>query len=379
MTRERSYQICRRCVCDTTISSICFDETGICQFCKSHDKLEALYPRDSRSADLEKLAQYIKSSGRGRDFDCIVGVSGGTDSSYTLKLVKELGLRPLAVHFDNGWNTTESVTNIKNLISKLGVELHTHVVDWEEFKDLQKAFLKASVPCIEAPTDVGIHGTLYRLAEKEGLKYILGGQSFRSEGTVPREWSYLDGTYITSVHKRFGTRPLKSFPNVTLPSLFRHTFWRGIRQIPFLNYFDYSKPAAKEWLTREMDWTDYGGHHYENQYSKFAFGWYQFRKFKIDKRIISLSGPVRSGELSRDAALAQLSKPPFVEESVVDYVRKKLDLSSAEFTEIMQAPPRSYHDYFTSEDVLKYMRLPILAAVKMGYLTPVLYEKYFES
>ncbi len=264
---------CVRCVSNSTIPSIRFDASGICNFCHSHDRLAVLYA-DQKENDqkLESLILRIKNSGKGKPYDCIVGVSGGTDSSYTLHMAKKLGLRPLAVHFDNGWNTDQAVTNIRSLITKLDVDLHTHVVDWEEFKDLQISFLRASVPCIEAPTDVAIHGVLFRLAKEEGIRYILGGQSFKSEGTVPREWSYLDGTYVASVQKEFGHVPLRTYPNLSLTGIALDTFVRGIRQIAFLNFFDYRKKEAKELLRSEYGWVDYGGHHYENIYSRFAFG-----------------------------------------------------------------------------------------------------------
>lgn len=374
-----SYQICSRCISDTTIPSIRFDEKGICNFCHSHDQLALTYPDDQRREENRRqLVETIKAAGKNKQYDCIVGVSGGTDSSYTLYQAKELGLRPLAVHFDNGWNSEHAVMNIKRLTDKLGVDFCTYVVDWEEFRDLQRSFLFASVPCIEAPTDVAIHAVLYKMAKQEQVKYILGGQSFKTEGTVPREWSYLDGTYIRSVHGKYGTVPLKSYPNLSLFSVFNYTFVHGIRQIPFLNYFDYSKQMAKTVLGTQFGWTDYGGHHYENVYSRFAFGWYQYRKFGIDKRIISLSGPVRSGHLSRESALELIASPPPVDDEVLEYCLNKLCLTHQQWDQIMRAPKRTYRDFFTSEKIITKFRWPMKVAVKMNFFTPVLYEKYFE-
>ena len=238
------------------------------------------------------------------------------DSTYTLYLAKQLGLRPLAVHFDNGWNSDTAVTNIKNATSKLDVDLHTCVIDWEEFKDLQKSFLKASVPCIEVPTDVAIHGTLFKTAKEEKVKYILGGQSFMTEGTVPREWSYIDGTYIKSVHKLFGRVPLKSYNNATIYQIAYYLFVKRIKQIPFLNYVDYSKEKAKEILEKELGWKYYGGHHYENIYSHFAFGWYLYHKFGIDKRKVSFSAQIRSGKMTRQVALAKMNENPYPEDLI---------------------------------------------------------------
>jgi len=371
--------VCARCLLDTTVSSIRFDPSGICQFCANHDKMESYYARNANThKSLAGWVAKIKAEGKGKPNDCIVGVSGGTDSTYTLMLAKNLGLRPLAVHFDNGWDTDEAVTNIRNITSKLDVDLITYVVDWEEFKSLQVAFLKAGVPCVEAPTDVGIHGALMQSAEKEGLRYVLGGQSFRTEGTVPREWSYLDGTYIRTVHKRFGSVPLRSFPNLTLWKVFYYTFVKGIRQVPLLNYIDYDKGRAKKELAGLFGWQDYGGHHYESLYSKFAFGWYLPRKFNIDKRKVSLSGPVRSGLMPKADAVKDLQQRPDVKPELVEYVCGKLGLSKGEFDALMAGPSKSYTDYFTSDNVLRPLKGLVKLAVKLGYFTPVLYQKYFE-
>lgn len=373
------YQVCTKCVSDTSIPSIRFDPNGVCNFCHSHMILEQSYPEDGRrEVMLAELAKTIITRGKNRRYDCIVGVSGGTDSSYTLLKAKELGLRPLAVHFDNGWDSEQAVMNIRRLTDYVGVDLYTYVVEWEEFKDLQRAFLRASVPCIEAPTDVAIHSVLFKMASAEKVRFILGGQSFKTEGTVPREWSYLDGTYIKSVHRKYGTVPLKSYPNLTLADIFNYTFIKGIRQIPFLNFFDYRKQDAKKTLNETFGWEDYGGHHYENVYSRFAFGWFQFKKFGIDKRIVSLSGPVRSGHISREDALLALKSPPPVEDEILDYCLNKLDLSRSDWQEIMNSTPKTYRDYFTSAQILKQFRWPMKIAVKMNFFTPVLYEKYFE-
>jgi N-acetyl sugar amidotransferase len=373
------YKQCSRCLLDTTVSTIRFDIHGVCNFCKSHDLLSLEY-QDTKVNEvrLNYLVESIKKKGKGKDFDCIVGLSGGTDSSYTLHITKKIGLRPLAVHFDNGWNTDQSVSNVKKITEKLNVDLETYVVDWEEFKDIQISFLNASTPCIEAPTDVAIHSVLFRTASKEKIKYILGGQSFKTEGTVPREWSYLDGTYIKNVHSKFGKIKISSFPNLSLLEIAYFTFLKAIRNIPFLNYFDYDKKVAKDLLSKEYGWVDYSGHHYENIYSKFAFGYYLPKKFGIDKRKVSLSGPVRSGLMSKKEALNILSTPPPVEESIVEYTYQKLGLTKDEYQSYFSLPSKTYKNYYTSENIIKYFKIPIFFAVKMGFFTPVLYEKYFK-
>lgn len=377
---QRLYQRCNRCVSDTNIPSIQFDSNGICNYCHAHDRLAEKIGSDEKiKIELATLVDKIKLDGKGKEYDCIVGLSGGTDSSYTLHKVVELGLRPLAVHFDNGWNTDASVSNIKFLTSKLNVDLDTYVVDWEEFKDLQLSFLKASTPCLDAPTDVGIFGSLYKAAKQFGVKYILGGQSYKTEGTIPREWTYIDGTYVKSVHKLFGKKPLKTFPNVSLSEVFYYTFIKRIKIIPFLNYFDYDKEKAKLELKEIFGWKDYGGNHYENSYTRFAFGWYLPKKFGIDKRIVYLSGPVRSGLMSRDEAIAQLNIKPIFTDDFIHYCLNKLGLTQKEFEELMNLPKKTYKDFYTSENIFRYVKKPVKIAVNMGFFTPVLYEKYFEG
>ena len=371
-------QTCSRCLSDTTIPGIRFDENGVCNFCKSHDSLLELYPQEKsiRQERLKNLVDKIKTKGKKRKYDCIVGVSGGTDSTYTLYLTKKLGLRPLAVHFDNGWDTDIAIKNIKNATTKLDVDLFTYMVDYEEFKDVQKAFLKASVPGIEVPTDVAIHGALYQIAMENKLKFILGGHSFMTEGTVPREWSYIDGTYIKSVHKKFGKIPLKSFPNATIYKIFYYTFIKGIKQIPILNYIKYNKETARAFLEKVLGWTYYGGHHHESIYTYFSSAWYAYEKFNIDKRKISFSGPVRMGYMKREHALKELKTKPPVKQETIDYCIKKLGLTQKEFDEIMALPPKNFHDYRTSYSTLQKLKFFVKLAVKLKLITPVLYEKY---
>jgi len=373
-------RICTRCVCDTTIPNIQFDENGVCNFCKSHDLLLQYYQQDKarRQDKLSELITKIRGKGIGKKYDCIMGVSGGTDSTYALYLAKQLGLRPLAVHFDNGWDTDIATKNIENAVSILDIDFFTYTVDWEEFRNLQVAFLKASVPGIEVPTDVAIHGTLYKTAIANDIKYILGGQSFMTEGTVPREWSYMDGTYVKSVNKKYGRIPLRTYPNATIYQIAYNTFVRGIKQIPFLNYIQYNKKEAQQVLKKELGWTYYGGHHHENIYTKFSSAWYLKKKFSIDKRKISLSGPVRMGHISREEALEELGKEPPIEPELVEYCIKKLELSQQQFDDIMTLPLKAFHDYHTSYNMLQRFRFFVKLAVKMNIITPVLYEKYIE-
>lgn len=371
-------QSCSRCVLDTTVPEIKFDEEGVCQYCKSHDLMLLEYPRDKHllQVKFDRLIGKIKQKGRDKKHDCIVGVSGGTDSTYVLYIAKKNGLRPLAVHFDDGWDSDFAVTNIKNATSKLDVDLYTYVVDWEEIKALQLNFFKASVPDPGVPTDVAIHGALYKVAIQEKVKYILGGQSFMTEGTQPRHWSYIDGTYVKSLNRIFAKIPLKTYPNATIYQIAYYLLVKGIKQIPLLNYMFYDKSEAGILLERELDWKYYGGHHYESIYSQFINAYYDIKKFNIDRRKVSLSGPVRMGYITREEALEELKNPPPITEEMIGYCIKKLGLSKAEFSEIMSRPTKSFADYHTSYAILKKFSLVLKFAVKMKLVTPVLYEKY---
>ena len=307
----------------------------------------------------------------------LIGVSGGTDSTYTLWLSKQLGLRPLAVHLDDGWNSNIAVTNIKNATDKLGIALYTHVIDWEEIKSLQVAFCKASLPDPGVPSDVAIHGALYREAIRENLQYILGGQSFMTEGTQPREWSYIDGTYVKTINKLFNqNQSLKSYPNATIYQIAYYLFIRGIKQIPFLNYLQYTKEEARKLLQQELGWQYYGGHHYESKFTQFIYAYYNPKKFNIDRRKVTLSGPIRMGKLEREKALEVISRPPEIPEELIEFCIKKLGLTMDEWEKIMARKPKNFLDFHTSFQTVYRFKWILRLAVKHNLVTPVLYEKY---
>lgn len=371
-------RICSRCVCDTTIPEIRFDENGVCQFCKIHEFMDRQYPLGAEGErKLSELLDKIKAAGKGRDHDCIVGTSGGRDSTYLMHLAVKHGLRPLAVHFDNGWNSEIAVTNIRNSTNKLKVDLHTHVADWEQFKDLQIAFLKASVSDAEIPTDVAIFGTLHQAAAREGVKYILNGHSFRTEGVMPKTWTYMDGRYIKSIHKMFGTKKMDTIPNYTMLDLLRYTIVGGIKVVPFINFFTYNHEEVNKALTEELGWTYYGGHHHESHYTHFFQSYYLPRKFGIDKRKIEFSALVRSGQRTREDALKEIEGEtyPFNEE-LVEYVRNKFGLSKEDFDKIMSDKPKTFHDYPTYYPLMKAMGGLVKFLCDMGVLPELLYQKY---
>jgi len=370
--------VCSRCLYDTTIPGIVFDEDGVCQFCKIHDELEKQYPLgDVGQARLEKMVHRIKQAGKGKKYDCIVGVSGGVDSTYTLYTAVKMGLRPLAVHFDNGWNSEIAVRNIENSVKRLGVDLYTHVADWEDFKKLQISFLKASVSDAEIPTDMAIWAVLLQSAAREGVRYVLNGHSFRAEGVVPRGWTYFDGQYVKSVHKMFSGSARTSIPVVTMFSLLYFLVIRRITVVPFLNYMDYGKKEVADMLTKEVGWSDYGGHHHESVYTHFFQSYLLPRKFGIDKRKLTLSARVRSGKMAREDALAILDAQPYPERpDLVEYTVNKLEMTPDEFEAIMSMPPRSYHDYSTLFPLLRAMRVPIALGARLGIVPRILYYKY---
>lgn len=372
------YKMCSRCLLDTTVKSISFDDNGVCNFCHSHDRLLEYYSQNDyiRKKNFDNLINNIKINGINKQYDCIVGVSGGTDSIYTLYMAVKSGLKPLAVYMDNGWGTNIATENIQNAIKKLNVDLITYTIDKTEFIALQKAFLKAAVPCIDVPADVAILSVLYKIAAEKNIKFILSGVSFITEGTVPKEWSYIDGTYIKTVNKLFGNSMLKNYPNLTITKILYYTFVKGIKQIPFTNFFHYDKNEARELLNKELNWQYYGGHHYENIFTFWAIGWYLINKFGIDKRKVSLSGPVRMGRLSKDEALKIISIQPPIDNDTTAYILQELKLSKEEFDNIIASPNKSYLDYKTSYNLIRKAKPLIKFLIDKNILTPVIYEKY---
>jgi N-acetyl sugar amidotransferase len=372
-------RICSRCILDASIDDIWFDEKGECKYCHIHDEMEKLHhPGPKLDKELQKKISLIKSRGKGKRYDCIAGVSGGRDSTYTLLTAIRLGLRPLAVHFDNGWNSEISVRNIKKVCEKLNVDLITIVADWEEFKDLQLSFLKASTPDADVPTDYAIYSVLYHMADKEGVRYILNGHSFRTEGTSPISWTYMDPLYVRSIHKQFGKiKKFKSFPHMTLLKLQYYIWIKRIRELRLMEFIDYRKNEVDGILTKELDWEYYGGHHHENLYTRFFQSYYLPRKFDIDKRKTELSALVRSGQISRANALIEILHSDYIyDDKTVAYAIHKLGLTQEEFDGIMNLPLKSHNDYPTYLPLIRLLRFPIKIAAKFKLIPHILYLKY---
>lgn len=370
-------QTCSRCLMDSTIRGIRFDANGVCSFCRMHDELEKQYPLNKAGQQkFYRLIEQIKKKGKHKEYDCIVGVSGGRDSTYTLYTAVKLGLRPLAVHFDNGWNSEIAVSNIKNATTKLNVDLDTVVADWEEFKDLQISFLKASVSDAEVPSDYAIISTLFQEAHKEGVHYILNGHSFRTEGIAPLSWTYMDGRYLKSIQRKYGKMRIRSFPIMSLPRLLNYTFINRIRFIHVPEYIPYDHKEVDRVLKEELGWQYYGGHHHESVYTNFFQSYLLPKKFGIDKRRLEYSALIRSGQMTREDALNKLSQPYPYEKEIIDYTISKLGMTQEEFDRIMSNRPRTFHDYPTYYPVIKAMTIPIMIACKLDVLPRVFYEKY---
>ena len=337
---------------DTSDCGIFFDENGVCNHCHNYSTIskKVLLAPELAKEKLQQIIAKIKHDGAKQEYDCIIGLSGGIDSSYLALQAKEFGLRPLAVHFDNGWNSEISVKNIENIVKKLGFDLFTYVIDWEEFKDLQRSFFKASVVDIELLTDNAIFTSLYQIARQHRIQYSLEGHNIVTELIMGKDWNYwkFDLKNIRAIQKRFGTLPIKSFPTMGPWKRLFLQVARAIEPVFLLNYLPYDKQEAMRTLETELDWKYYGGKHYESTFTKFYQAHVLPRKFGIDKRRAHLSNLICSGQITREQALAELGKaiyPPAELAADREYVTKKLGFSIEEFEEIMHQPPRSHLDY----------------------------------
>jgi len=356
-------QVCTKGVWDTSVPGITFDADGASNYSKMFERYRDQYPRGEKGkADWDEFVSSIKKDGKRKDYDCIIGVSGGTDSSYLLHLAKAVyGLRPLAVNIDNGWSSDISVKNIKKVTAALDIDLETHVIDYEEMKDILSSYMKARLPWIDFPTDQAIKTVLYRIANRENIKYILIGQDFRSEGTQPNEWTYGDAKQLKHIQKTFGRQKLKTFPNISFLERLYLVYVKKMKLVfPFF-FVEYNKQDAQQMLIDTYGWEYYGGHHHENLFTKFAISYWLYEKFGIDKRIITLSAQVMSGKVSREEALSELEKIPYnpsTIESEKNFVIKKLGLDQQEFERIWKEDNKTYHDYPSSHDlILKIARL----------------------
>jgi N-acetyl sugar amidotransferase len=365
-------KICTLGVWDSSIPLITFDENGVSNYAKIQLKLMETYPRGKQGEDeWEKIVADAKQKRR-KKYDCIVGVSGGVDSSYLLYLIKyKYGLNPLAVTLDNGWNTGISVENIKKITAALGVDLETYVINYEEITDLLRAYMYAGLPWIDMATDMAIKSVMFKYALTEKVKYVFRGNDFRSEGKQPREWTYGDTRQMNYIHKKFGRiAHLKTFPYLPYRKIIYAGFVKGVKEIRPYYYLDYTKNEAGKFLEKQFGWQYYGGHHHENSFTKYTMSVWLPEKFGIDKRKINLSAQVLSGSITREEALKQLAAPalgPKEKEVLTEYVIKKLDLTKEEYDKIMTTPCRSYHDYPNFEKLLFFLLSWMKPFIKLVY------------
>jgi N-acetyl sugar amidotransferase len=355
------YQICTNCVMDTTDSMIAFDEKGVCDHCNTFfsQTLPSWHTDERGQLALQALVERIKRVGKGKDFDCIIGMSGGIDSSYLTYIAKEkLGLRPLVFHVDAGWNSQEAVNNIEKLVDGLGLDLYTEVIDWEEMRGLQLAFFKSGVPHIDTPQDHAFFATMYKFAEEHNVKYILTGANLSTECIRnPIEWMYYqsDSIQLLDIHRRFGTHPLINFP---VTSILRHKIYlpyiKRIKVVRPLNYVPYIKETAVKLLVERFGWQPYPQKHFESRFTRFYEGYWLPKKFGYDTRRVQFSSLIVTGQMTREEALARLEHPPYDESTVAqdfEYVATKLGITVAELQGYMDAPNKTYRDYKSQEHI----------------------------
>lgn len=347
---------------DTTDTKIRFDENGICDHCKTFDlqTLPNWHTDEKGRRTLKEVVTKIKESGRGKDFDCILGMSGGIDSSYLTYLAKEkLGLRPLVFHVDAGWNSQEAVNNIERLVDGLKLDLFTEVIDWDEMRDLQLAFFKAGVPHIDLPQDMAFFGTMYKFASKHNIRYILTGANLSTECIRnPVEWIYYgDSVQLRDIHAKFGTKPLVNYP---ITNILWHKVYlplvRGIRVVRPLNYMPYIKEEAMKLLVDEYGWQPYPQKHFESRFTRFYEGYWLPKKFGYDTRRVQYSSLIVTNQMTREEALKKLEKPAYDEATIAqdfEYIATKLGISVAELQGYFDAPNKTYKDYKSQEMVFE--------------------------
>jgi len=383
--QDITLQCCSHCISNSTCPGISFDKKGVCNFCHLHNKWASIYPNDNRgNKQLKAIIQKIKKDGRNKKFDCIVGISGGRDSTYLLHLiVTKYGLRPLAVHFNDGFDNPVGGENMINITRKLGVELRTITSNWIEAKDLKISFLKASVPELNEGTDVGIAASCFGVAHKENIKHIIYGQSFRTEGIKPVSWAYMVGDYLNDVQQKFGTVKLRTWkpdnPNYHLgwKELFYYTIFKGIKVHSPLYYENYIRKQAEEIIKTEYDWVYPGAHYFDDLY--WALITYVHRvKFNIDFRLNSYSALIRDGQMDRQQALEAVKKPYVMEDPrIIELCLNRLGVSRHDFDSWVKLPPKTFHDYNTGYKLMQALRPVIKLVTKLGIIPEIVYDKYF--
>lgn len=374
---KNHHQICTRCIMDTTDLDIKFDEKGVCNHClKFESRLKKnWFPNDEGKKRLDKIVNQIKNDGKNKKYDCVIGLSGGVDSSYLAYILKKLypDLRILAIHVDGGWNSELAVHNIENIVKRLGIDLFTGVVSWKEMQDLQLAYFKSQLANQDVPQDHAFFATLYHVANTNGIKYFLSGGNLATESILPSSWGYnaMDATQLKAVHKKFGKKKLKEYQTV---SFFKrkiyYPYFKKFKIIRPLDFLPYMKDEAKEIIKNELNWRDYGGKHHESKFTKFFQAYWLPTKFGFDKRKAHLSSLIVSGQITREEALNELKKLLYDKDELQEdkeFVSKKLGISLEEFEDIMLQENKTFLDYpsdYKKELFFAFLKSKIVNFVK---------------
>lgn len=378
MKKSESIQTCTRCIYNSNIPFISFNEDGICNYCLQYDQMQIEYPTGAAGKKIiEGYVEQMKKDGKGKPYDVVIGVSGGCDSSYMLHLAKkEYGLRVLASHFDNTYNSRIAVENIDTVLSKLDIDLFTHVVDNSEYQRIYKSFFLASVPEIDTPTDISLASVHYMAASKYGIKHIWEGHSFRTEGISPPGWFYMDAKYVQTIHKQFGDGKIRTLPVLWLSKWIYWMVIKGIKKFRPLYYLDYDKNATKEFLKKEYNWQWYGGHHMENRTAYFVNNYYLPKKFNIDLRYSEFSALIRSNQLSREQALIDIQKEKPFDYDILEEIKDRVGFSDQEWNNIMAEQPKHFTHYTTYKRTFERLRPFFYLLYKKGYVTKSFYHKF---
>lgn len=375
---ERESRICSACIYDSRVPGINFDGSGRCNYCAQVSFLQETYGTGKAKGQrmLEAILAEIRSEGKGKKYDCVIGVSGGTDSSFLLCKAVGWGLRPLAVHYDNTWNSATATQNIRKITEVTQTDLYTHVVDNREVDDIKRAFLLAGVPEFDADTDIAFVQTLRRAAALVGVRYILEGHSFMTEGISPVGGNYLDGAYVKDVHDRFGRFPRRTFPNMTFTAFVRWTTLHSQRFIRPLWYLNYDKDQAREYLKSVANWLYYGGHHLENRASTFAHTVWLPQRFGVDYRNLTLAASVRRGAMSKEKAIETYRQPISVDPRLVEYVKKRVEFDDNQYSQCMRGPKRTFRDFKTYKKRFERLRPLFFLLAKANRVPMSFYLKY---
>lgn len=375
---KKGYQMCSRCVMDTTAEEIQFDDDGVCCFCHYFDLavkpvLERAYD-DATRATLHQIVSKIQQTGSNKAYDCILGLSGGIDSSYLASLAVESGLRPLAVHVDTGWNSKDSQHNIECIVDRLGLHLQRVVIDWNEMKDLQLSFYKAAVKDCDIPQDHVFLAVLYKIASQNDIRYILSGGNLASESILPQSWGYNagDSRHLKAIQKRFGDEKLRQCPTLSFfMRYFYYPFIRKITEVRLLNYVPYNIKQAKEYLERNYDFKYYGAKHFESVLTRFYQGHYLPQKFGIDKRKAHFSSLILAEQMTREDALKELRDYPYERKQMLEdkaWIAKKFGITLDQWEQILVLPPRSHEDFPSSDRLFKVKDVLVhLLKLRVGF------------